>query len=74
MTTFVQVFRLVQAYGPELTELVRVLAARFGGDRDLVRAELRRITDHGARGEAAEAGFDARVAAVRAARGRGDQS
>lgn len=72
--TFLQVFRLVQTFGPELAELVRTLRERFDGDDDAVRAELRRIPDHGARGEAAEAGFDARVAAARATRARKDQS
>lgn len=55
---------------PDAIRLVQVLIERFGSVGE-VRAELRRIQDHGARLDAAEAELDARMAAAEQKR-RGD--
>jgi hypothetical protein len=58
--------RFFTAVLPMLTDLARELFKRHAGDVDGARSELRAIRDHGARLEAAEAGIDARLEALRA--------
>lgn len=54
-----------RALWPLVSELLRDLMERHKGNVDAAASELRRIIDHGRRGEEAEAEFRARIAAAK---------
>ena len=57
-------WRFVRTAMPLVIDMLRAVFARHNGNADAARAEVRRITDYGRRGELAEVEFDARIAAV----------
>ena len=64
MSNAVAFIRFARAAWPLVSDMLRAVLSRNGGDQAKALIELRRITDYGRRGEAAEAEFDARIAAV----------
>ena len=72
--TRMEIIKATTALLPDAIALVRALLDRMNGDVSAVRRELRRIEDHGARLDVAEASFDERIRKAEEKLGKGPVS